>query len=300
MKEKLKVRILELRSCSLRDESAHDLADMLSHNRTVEKLIIDNNLFTAEGEKILAGNLRQNTTLKAFHFNSNDVGDIGIKAITAALTPDTSLMSMGTHYNDNDHSDREDGRRCSAVHYLFLEDTMCGEQGALAVAGMLCGNNTLLKLDITVNPLGCKGVTYIAKELKSNRMLNRLDLTDTNCSDEGAVALADMLCGNEVLTELLIPSSFYTETVWINKVGKAGAVALARALRVNNALKELHLGNNDITDEGFKCLAGALLQNTALEELCVKYPGNGLAALDQDTRKKVEERITWDCHCTEI
>ena len=70
---------------------------------------------------------------------------------------------------------------------------------------------------------------------------------------------------------------------------------------MNNALKELHLGNNDITDEGFKCLAGALLQNTALEELCVKYPGDGLAALDQDTRKKVElERITWDCHCTEI
>ena len=166
LKEKLKVRILELRSCSLRDESAHDLADMLSHNRTVEKLIIDNNLFTAEGAKILAGNLRQNTTLKAFHFNSNDVGDIGIKAITAALTPDTSLMSMGTHYNDNDHSDREDGRRCSAVHYLFLEDTMCGEQGALAVAEMLRSNNTLQQLYICENPLGCKGVTYIAKELK--------------------------------------------------------------------------------------------------------------------------------------
>ena len=166
LKEKLKVRILELRSCSLRDKSAHDLADMLSHNRTVEKLIIDNNLFTAEGAKILAGNLRQNTTLKAFHFNSNDMGDIGVKAITAALTPATSLMSMGTHYNDNDHSDREDRRRCSAVHYLFLEDTMCGEQGALAVAEMLRGNNTLQQLYICENPLGCKGVTYIAKELK--------------------------------------------------------------------------------------------------------------------------------------
>ena len=83
-----------------------------------------------------------------------------------------------------------------------------------------------------------------------------------------------------------------------NQVGKVGAVALADALRVNNSLHELHLGNNDITDEGFKYLAEALLENTALEELCVKYPGDGLAALDQDTRKRVEKRIIWDCDCT--
>ena len=276
LKEKLKVTILDFTICALRDETAHDLADMLSHNSTVEELRLNSNFFTAEAAKILAGNLRQNTTLKDLDFVNNDLGDVGVEAITAALTPDTSL------------------------HYLFLQDTKCGEQGALAVAKMLRSNNTLLHLGIGNNPLGCTGVTDIAKALKSNRTLNNLDLTETNCSDKGAAALADMLRSNKTLEKLFIPSCFNTEPVWSNKVGKDGAVALADALPHNNSLKELHLRNNDITDEGFKCLAEALLENTALQELCVKYPGDGLAALDQNTRERVEERITWHCDCIEV
>ena len=298
LKEKLKVSILDLTACYLRDETAPDLADMLSHNSTLEELVISDNLFTAEAAKILAGNLRQNTTLKELRLFHNDLRDVGVKAITAALTPDTSLMGMATRNNDNDHSDRKDGRRCSALHTLSLSSTKCGEQGARAVAKMLRSNNTLLQLHITLNPLGSKGVTHIAKALKSNKMLHHLELYNTDCSDEGAVALADMLRRNETLLELWISNLDETES--INKVGKVGAVALAGALRVNNSLKYLHLRNNDITDEGFKCLAEALLENTALEELCVKYPGDGLAALDQDTRERVEERITWDCDCTYI
>ena len=304
LKERLKVRILNFAGSALRDETARDLADMLSHNSTVEELSsLIRNLFTAEAAKILAGNLRQNTTLKKLNFAGNDLGDVGVKAITAALTPDTSLMGMATRNNDNDHSDREDGRRWSALHYLSLQGTNCGEQGALAVTEMLRSNDTLLQLNIPDNPLGCKGVTYIAEALKSNRTLNCLDLIQTDCSDEGAAALADMLRSNKTLGKLSISSCFNTEHVWSNKVGKDGAVALADALRDNNSLKELHLRNNDITDEGFKCLAEALLENTALEELCVEYPahpGDGLAALDQNTREKVEERITSECYCTEF
>ena len=295
LKERLDVEILDLADCSLRDETARDLADMLSHNSTVEELLIETNLFTGEAVKILAGNVRQNTTLKRLSLAYNNLGDVGVKAITAALTPDTSLMGMATRNNNNDHSDRKDGRRWSALEYLFLQSTECGEQGALAVAEMLRSNNTLLQLAIDFNPLGCKGVTYIAKALKSNRTLNHLDLKRTDCSDKGAVALADMLHSNETLVKLFICNCNGT-TEWINKVGEDGAVALADALRVNNSLKELHLSNNDITDEGLKYLAQVLLENTALEKLCVKYQGDGLAALDQTIT--IEETITWNCACT--
>ena len=295
LKEKLKVRILHFTDCSLRDETAYDLADMLSHNSTVEELNIDHNLFTSKAAKILAGNLRQNTTLKKLNLSYNDLGDVGVKAITAALTPDTSLMGMATRNNDNDHSDREDGRSCSALQYLSLRFTNCGKQGAFAVAKMLRSNNTLQELDIGSNPLGFKGMTKIANALKSNRTLNHLHLHDTGCSDKGAAAIADMLCNNQTLKLLLMYNIQDHRLKYINKVGKDGAVALAGALRVNNSLKELHLRKNNITDEGFKCLAEALLENTALDILCVKYPGEGLAALDQDTRERLEERIIWDC-----
>ena len=191
------------------------------------------------------------------------------------------------------------GRRESVLHTLVLQSTGCDEQSAFAAAKMLRTNNTLKKLEMSYSSLGCKGVTYIANALKSNRTLNSLCLTSTGCGDEGTAALADMLCCNETLTELFISNFNDVEEDHssYNKVDDA-AVALADALRDNNSLKELHLSNNDITDKGFKCLAKALLKNTALERLCVKYPGDGLAALDQDTRKRVEERITWDCGCT--
>ena len=300
LKEKLKVRTLLLDACFLRDETADDLGSMLSHNSTLERLDLEGNSFTAEAAKIIARDLCQNTTLKQLSFSYNDLGDVGVKAMTAALTPGTSFTDMTARNDDNyDYSNREDGRKTSALDTLSLEGTQCGElEGASAVADMLRSNNTLTTLDISFNPLGSKGITYVAEALKSNRMLNSLNLKEADCSNEGATAIADMLRSNQTLMKLFLSNYSIQSKQHGNKVGKDGAVALAGALRINNSLKELHLSNNDITDEGMKCLAEGLLVNTALEKLCIKYPGDGLSALDKDLRERVENRITWDCSCT--
>ena len=295
LKERLKIRIIDLSDCSLRDETARDLADMLSHNSTVEELLIETNLFTGEAVKILAGNVRQNTTLKRLSLAYNNLGDVGVKAITAALTPDTSLMGMATRNNDNDHSDREDGRRCSALHSLSLQKTKCGEEGARAVAEMLRRNNTLQQLDISENPLGYEGVTFIAKALELNRRLLCLDLRRTDCCNWGAISLANMLPINNTLTKLFISNYPMRKVETINKVDSNGAFALAQALRVNNSLKELHLSDNDITDVEFDWLKEALLENMALEKLCVQY--QGYTTRDKDTRKRGKVRIAWQCRC---
>ena len=299
LKEKLKVRTLLLDACFLRDDAADDLASMLSHNSTVERLELEGNDFTTEAAKIIARGLCQNTTLKQLSFGYNDLGDVGVKAMTAAITSGTLSTDMAGRNDDNyDHSNREDGREGSALHTLSLEGTQCGEEGASAVADMLRTNNTLTTLDISHNPLGSKGVTYVSEALKSNRTLNSLNLKETDCSNEGAEATADMLRSNQTLTKLFLSNYPLQSKEHGNKVDKDGAVALAGALQINNSLKELHLSNNDITDEGMKYLAEGLLVNTALEKLCIKYSGDGLSALDQDMRERVENRITWDCSCT--
>ena len=74
-----------------------------------------------------------------------------------------------------------------------------------------------------------------------------------------------------------------------NKIGKDGAVALAAALKVNNSLKELHLSNNDITNEGLGCLIKALEENTTLDKLCIKYPD------DDSRRHKNDEPLKKKC-----
>ena len=205
------------------------------------------------------------------------------------------------------------GGRGSVLHTLVLrmftlflrerQDHTCDEQIALAAAKMLRTNNTLKSLEMSGCLLGSKGVTYIAEALKSNRTLNSLCLTSTGCGDKGVAALADMLRCNKTLTELLISNFIDIEEdkSHYNEVGDDGAVALAGALRVNNSLEKLHLNNNDFTVEGFKCLMEALLENTALEQLCVGVNADDrLAALDQDTWKRVEERITKSYGCADI
>ena len=111
-----------------------------------------------------------------------------------------------------------------------------------------------------------------------------------------------MLRNNKTLTKLFISNSGgnllnpadYPE----NKVGYKGAVALAEALRVNNSLKNLHLRHNNITDEGFKCLTEALLENTTLESLCINESNDKLMALlDQDKRERVTQRLPIGCWC---
>ena len=255
---------------------------------------IDDFTFTAEATELLEKVLRKNCNLKKLHFDGVSLTNVG--DIIATLKPDTSSTDMPA------------GRRGSVLHTLVLNHAKCDEQSALAAADMLRTNKTLKKLDMSLNQLGSKGATHIADALKSNRTLNCLCLSFTSGSDDGAVALAAMLHSNETLTELFL-CGFKSGNGYPNsEFGNDVAVAFAKALRANKSLKELHLCDNVFTDEGFKCLAEALLHNTALEKLCIDHRDDGnqpstidddLKALDQHTREKIKERLHFDCSCHE-
>ena len=265
--EKLKVRKLEFGPGTIVDDEIVEkhLTYGVEHSFTN---------FTTKSTKFLAKALCQSCNLKELYFIRNSQPDVD--DIMAALTPDPLPTDMAAF------------RRGSVLHTLVLQGTGCDEQHAFAAAKMLRTNKSL---EMSWCSLGSKGVAYIAEALKSNRTLNCLCLPNSDWGGEGAAALADMLCWNETLTELFISS---------NEFGEDGAVALADALRVNNSSREIHLSHNNITDEGFKCLAEAFVENTALETLCAKYPGDGLAALDQHTTERVKERIDCKiihCHC---
>ena len=163
---------------------------------------------------------------------------------------------------------------------------------------MLRTNNTLTVLDISNNPLSSRGVTCIVKALQLNKTLRTILLAMTECGNEDVAAIADMLHINETLTKLYLHNEVDDREL-NNKIGKDGAVALADALKVNKSLKELHLSNNDITNESLGCFIKALEENTTLDKLCIKYPGDGLRRHKNDEPLKKKHRatgrITWDC-----
>ena len=80
----------------------------------------------------------------------------------------------------------------------------------------------------------------MAGAIKGNGALKELWLQDNKIGDAGAAALADALRVNGALKELYLDS---------NQIGDAGAAALADALRVNGALIDLRLGDNQIGED---------------------------------------------------
>ena len=97
----------------------------------------------------------------------------------------------------------------------------------------------------------------ILKQIKENT-LERLDLYGNRIGDAGAMALATALQTNTSLKAL---------DLRLNKIGDAGAKDLATALHTNTSLTTLDLHGNIIRDAGAKDLATALLTNISLTTL---------------------------------
>lgn len=90
--------------------------------------------------------------------------------------------------------------------------------------------------------ISAPGVQALAAALPFNHSLHTLFLDhNVQCGDEGAVAMAEALKANQALTNV---------TLGGNKIGDAGALAMADMLRINNALKRISLNENRIGEHG--------------------------------------------------
>jgi len=97
--------------------------------------------------------------------------------------------------------------------------------------------------------------------IKDDPSVTAVNLYGCGLGDADVVVLAQHLKGNNHVKELLLCSLFN------NQITDEGCKALAIALLTNNTLTTLHLSYNQITDEGCKALATALLTNNTLTSL---------------------------------
>ena len=104
----------------------------------------------------------------------------------------------------------------------------------------------MTKLWLNGNNIGHAGAVSLAEGLKHNGALKTLWLGDNQIGDDGAKALAES--GFGALTELSLEA---------NEIGDVGAAALADALKVNTALKTVHLSDNKISADGKQALRDA-------------------------------------------
>ncbi len=135
-----------------------------------------------------------------------------------------------------------------------------------AVAACLATHTTLEVVRLCGAGLGepplQPSIAPLAAALAARSGLVRLDLSRNSLADGAAALLARCLAacggGGASLLELRL---------WGNRVGPAGARALAEGLRRNNRLRELDVSHNPVGPAGAACIGMALHFNTALQRL---------------------------------
>jgi len=233
------------------------------------------------------------------------IGGRGGAAITYGLERNEVLTNLNLSSNN---IDGETGYIMASGELLLVDMTSVL---AKPITDALKVDPVLKTLNLSCNNIGDEGAKVLASALRVNAVLTEVNLSDNNLGGEtdyikasevegeskevgdkviyegremivskgvdsdgdlklidavqsGALAIAKALEVNEVLTHLITRN---------NNIRDEGAKALAAALRVNEVLTNLELMGNNVGDEGATALASALRVNGVLNKLNISSPG---------------------------
>ncbi|KDO22121.1 hypothetical protein SPRG_10940 [Saprolegnia parasitica CBS 223.65] len=214
--------------------SASALASRLAHGNEVSRLALAKNGLRSDAVRDLMTAL-PTTAISSLDLSENDIGPVGIQAITTELTSNVSklvhLNLAGNHLMDR-----------HVVPLVSKLDETC-----------------LVSLDLSYNKLGHGAIVPLGRTLMRTRVLKRLNLRWNNVQGLGLDSLADGLKRNMGLADL--------DLSW-NPLGSAGEASRLQALanfslmlRRNTDLHHLVLEANNFSVEDLKLLESGLRHN---------------------------------------
>ncbi|XP_014742574.1 PREDICTED: leucine-rich repeat-containing protein 34 [Sturnus vulgaris] len=166
------------------------------------------------------------------------------------LLTDTGAKTVATFLQEN-----------STLRYLNLMFNDIGTSGAELIAGALHSNQSLVHLRMTGNKMGNQGGMFFASMLKINSTLEKLDLGDCDVGLQCLVATAIALTENKSLKAINLNRPL------LSSQQEETTVHIARMLRSNSSLVELHLGKHEMKSFGVERLCEALYKNSSLRYL---------------------------------
>ncbi|XP_077998347.1 leucine-rich repeat-containing protein 34-like isoform X1 [Glandiceps talaboti] len=181
--------------------------------------------------------LRNSTYVQSIDMRYNDIGDEGAKHIAKLLEETIMLRSLNLMCNN------------------------IGPEGGRAIATALQTNETLVSLKMNGNKIGNKGGMAFAGILQVNTTLEELDLGDTDQATESVIAFATVLNQNKSIRH------FNCNRPLLFSHQEETTVHMARMLKVNKTLKELHLQKYDMRNFGAERLVETLIENISLSYL---------------------------------
>ncbi|XP_059818068.1 NACHT, LRR and PYD domains-containing protein 3-like isoform X2 [Hypanus sabinus] len=258
--------IARLIDVGLTDSGVEDLASALSTNTSLMELDMSENELGDAGVKIVSAALR-NPECKIQKLRLDGVGltDSGAEDLTSALSTNPSLMELqltGNKLGDSGVKLVSAALRnpeCK-IQTLCLRDVGLTDSGAEDLVSALSINPSLMELDLSNNELGDTGVKLVSAALRNPECkIQKLVLNYVGLTDSGAEDLASALSTNPSLTQLDLSG---------NNLGDSGVKLMSVALRKPECkIQKLGLKHIGLTDSGAEDLVSALSTNPSLTEL---------------------------------
>lgn len=285
---------LSLRHCTICPKGADAIASFLQLHSRLNEIRVTDSQCSRRGFEIICQNglCRTSAPLDKLYWVGGELeGEAMAQQLVDVASPSLNVSNIQELIlSENDLGD--DGmvllargfiERKSRIRRLDLRSNSLTSNGALAIQGLVVGNNDLSWLSLSHNPLGDSGVSIIASGLHySSCSLKSLQLCATGVQDAGASDIAIMLQVNTSLKELNL--SF-------NGVDIQGIDDIGRALRSNKTLLRLDLRRNNISDAGAAAISKHLPFMGCLKQLNIAKNGIGLSgtsSLLQGLRSNVE------------
>ncbi|XP_006637854.2 leucine-rich repeat-containing protein 34 isoform X1 [Lepisosteus oculatus] len=193
------------------------------------------------------------------------LSDTDVLALSKALADNVSVRGLDLRYNSiTDEGAAHLGvllQENASLRCLNLMGNDIEVSGAEFIAKALHRNETLKTLQMTGNKIGDKGGMHFAAMLQINSSLEELDLGDCDLDTQSLIAFAIVLNHNKNahVINLSRPLLFSQQ--------EETTVHMARMLKVNRHLRELHLGKHEMKDFGVERLCDALSFNSTLRYL---------------------------------
>ena len=254
------IQVLDISDDDSLSDSVQLIVDGLSHNTSLEKLIMYNSNFSSENVFKLASLLKVNTRLKELNIGQCNIQSTDSVHLAKALEENTTTQ----------------------IQTLFLYGNPIGSAGAVAFADMLATNKSLAKLNMSDCSIEGEGAVCLAKALEKNYTVREFDISHNPIGSEGAVTFAEILATNKSLAQFHMGHC---------DIQKQGAVTFASMLKKNECLKTLELKDGSVGVEGALELIESLKHNTTLEELNLseKCKPPSFSTLD----KTLQNRVTF-------
>lgn len=159
-------------------------------------LDLNHNTITAEGARLIANVLNQNTSLKVLRFWHNYLLDSGASFIVQALCSNTTLTTLCLASNGLTDTCAADIahmlKKNQTLIVFYLDNNAITDEGMVILMNSLCHNETLNQLYLHDNAITDKSNSSIEKMLNRNHTLQMLSLGNNQFSEQGQTYLRNL------------------------------------------------------------------------------------------------------------